>query len=86
MIQRTTDNLKGEGACAALVQALWTGIGAMADPVVEARVLEHFLRFPSDSRDMVSIAAVACRVRDVIAAELSEDVTAPIGKIVSHSH
>lgn len=68
------------------VQALWTGISAMADPVVEARVLEHFLRYPSDSRDMVSIAAVACRVRDVLAAELSEDVAAPIEKIVSHSH
>ncbi len=58
----------------------------MADPAVEARVLEHFLRYPSDSRDMVSIAAVACRVRDVLAAELSEDVAAPIEKIVSYSH
>ena len=68
------------------VESLWAGIGAMADPVVEARVLEHFLRYRGDSRDMVSIAAVACRVRDVLAAELSEDVAAPIEKIVSHSH
>ncbi len=86
MIQRTTDTVKGESACAALVQALWTGIGAMADPAVEARVLEYFLRYPSDSRDMVSIAAVACRVRDRLAAELSEDLAAPKEKIVSHSH
>ncbi len=49
----------------------------MADPVVEARVLEHFLRYPSDSRDMVSIAAVAYRVRDALAAEMREDVVAP---------
>ncbi len=68
------------------VESLWAGIGAMADPVVEARVLEHFVRYPSDSRDMLSIAAVACRVRDALAAEMRAEVAAPIEKIVSHSH
>ena len=59
------------------VESLWAGIGAMADPVVETRVLEHFLRYPSDSRDMVNIAAVACRVRDTLAAEMREEVVSP---------
>ena len=85
MIRRTkTSDTANERA--ALGDSLRSGVTATENAAVEAHVLEHFLRYPSDSRDMVSIAAVACRVRDVLAAELSEDVAAPIGKIVSHSH
>ena len=59
------------------VESLWAGIGAMADPAVEACVLEYFGKYPSQSRDIVNVAAVACRLRDALAAEMRGDVVAP---------
>ncbi len=60
MIRRTeTSELISERE--ALVEALRTGVKAIADPNVEARVVDYFLKNPNYSRDAVHVAAVACR-------------------------
>lgn len=52
---------------ARLCAALRGGVEAMNDPAVESQVEDYFLKNPSASRDMVHVAAVACRVRDELA-------------------
>ena len=50
-----------------LREAPRAGVAAMADPVIEARVVEYFLKNPNFSRDAVHVAAVACQFRDEVA-------------------
>ena len=60
MIRRTeTSDTANERA--ALVEALRSGVKAMADSEIESRVVDYFLKNPNYSRDAVHVAAVACR-------------------------
>lgn len=46
-----------------LRDALLAGLTALADPQIEARVVDHFESNPTFSRDAVHAAAIACRCR-----------------------
>jgi hypothetical protein len=61
---RRTETSEAVSERAALIAALRSGVTAMADPEIEARVADYFIKNPTFSRDMVHVAAVACRVRD----------------------
>ena len=58
----------------------------MADPEIEARVVDHFLKNPSYSRDAIHVAAVACQIRDERAEAGKVRVPTPAKKTISHSH
>lgn len=44
-----------------LREALRSGVAAMGDSEIEARVVDYFLKNPNYSRDAVHMAVVACR-------------------------
>lgn len=46
-----------------LKEALGTGVEALNDPDIEARVEAYFRENPSFSRDAVHVAAVACQFK-----------------------
>ena len=48
---------------AELMSHLRAGVAAMENPVIEAEVEAYFARHPQYSRDLIHVAAVACRFR-----------------------
>jgi hypothetical protein len=52
-----------------LRNAIWSGVVALSDVRVEARVVEYFEKNPDLSRDAVHVAAMACRVREELVVE-----------------
>ena len=58
----------------------------MADPEIETRVVDYFIKHPSYSRDMVHVAAVACQIRDQLAEAGTVRFPLPAQKTISQSH
>ena len=83
---RRTETSEAAGERAALVEALRSGVNAMADPEIEKRVADYFIKNPSYSRDAIHVAAVACRIRDELAEAGKVRVPTPATKTGSHSH
>lgn len=86
MIKRTSNITNSDIEGTALLQSLRKGVDAMSDPAVEELVLAYFRENPNYSRDMVHVAAVACRVREELAAEQRANATKATKKTVSLSH
>ena len=85
MIRRTgTSEVANERA--ALIAALRSGVTAMADPEIETRVADYFIKNPSYSRDAIHVAAVACGIGDELAEAGMVRVQIPAQKTISHSH
>lgn len=57
-----TPSVESESDYIALLRAaLHSGLTALGDPLIEARVREYFDQNPTFSRDPVHVAAVACQ-------------------------
>ena len=70
----------------ALLQALRTGVGTMVDPLVETRLVAHFVKNPNYSRDANQVAAAACRIQNELPEAGKVRVQVPVKNTVSHSN
>ena len=52
-----------ENCVAELLRRLREGVEAMSNPAVETKVQAYFERHPKYSRDLIHVAAVACRLQ-----------------------
>jgi hypothetical protein len=82
---RRTETSEATNERTALLEALRSGVTAMADPEIEKRVVDYFTKNPSYSRDAIHVAAVACRIRAELAGAGKARVPIPAQKSVSHS-